>query len=349
MPNFASYTLKPRCYRADRNNRLGEDVSTLILDGTVTVNADDETPMSFSGTVTDPAAIPAFTWFAPFLTVSWWDPEQIDQAIVEQVGLFIALPPGETHTAAQGMGRIEGRDPTWWLKQATMASGASYAAGANVVDSVKADLAALGFTRANIPAKANTFSKKKAFDPGTPWLDSINDRLHRCGCYPLWCDRQGVPTSRPIRKLYREEPVRRIESANGDVVNTVTLDTDTDRLCNRVTVVRNDAAGDPLFSTKTNSRADSPVSTVILGITIGKVIEASNIDTQAEADALALKTLEEGASVLTRLSVDVVPDPHFDVRDVVRLDIRRDDGTVVADGKWLCDQIEIGFTPRQGR
>lgn len=348
MSNFASYRLSPRCYLADRNGVLGDDISTLILDGTVKVSADDETPMQFSGTVSDPDAIPAFSWFAPFLTVSWWDPDLGDQSITEQVGLFIALPPGETHTAAQGMGRIEGRDPTWLLKQHTLASGASYGASTNVVASIAADLAALGFTRVNLVASTKTFGKKKAYDPGTPLLDSINDRLHRIAYYPLYPDTHGVLTSRPHRQLHREEPARTISSANGDVVNTVTLDTDTTRLCNRCTVSLTDAAGDPVWSTKTNARADSPVSTVNLGVVIGKTITASNIDSQAEADSLAMKTLEEGAAVLTRLSVDVIPDPRFGVRDVYEVQIDRDDGTPIARGKWFCDQVTCGFTPKAG-
>lgn len=348
MPNYASYRLKPRCYRSDLNGGIGEDVSALILSGTVKVDSDAEVPMVFTAQTTDSDAFPAFSFVAPFLTVEWFDPDVGGWvSITEQVGLYVVMPPGETHTAAQGMGRIEGRDLCWRLKQDSTAGG-SYAAGANVIDGVVSDLTSRGFTRVNIPASSRTFAKKRAYDPGTDWLTSINDRLYRAGYYPLWFDRQGVPTSRPYRTLGKEEPARTISSANGDVVNVVTLDTDAERLCNRVTVIRNDGAGDPIFTTKTNSRMDSPVSTVNLGLTLGKVIEASNLETQADADALALRTLEEGASVLTRLAVDTIPDPRFDVRDVVELAIVRDDGTSVAGGKWRSDEVSIGFVPGAG-
>jgi hypothetical protein len=348
MPNFATYSLIPHCYRSDKNGAIGEDVSALILSGSVTVDADAEVPMTFTAQTTDPDAFPAFSWLAPFLTVSWWNPDDGDVSITEQVGLYQIMPPGETHTAVQGMGRIEGRDPCWLLKQWTTTSATNYAAGANVIASVVSALNARGFDRVNIPASSRTFTKKRAYDPGTDWLTIINDLLYRAAHYPLFFDRQGVPSSRPYRTLGKEEPARTISSRNGDVVNVVTLDTDPERLCNRVVVIRNDAAGDPIYLVRTNARADSPVSTVNLGITIGKTIEASNLETSAEAEALAMKTLEEGASVLTRLSVDTIPDPRFDVRDVVELSIVRDDGSAVADGKWRSDEVEIGFVPGQG-
>jgi hypothetical protein len=304
--------------------------------------------MTFAAETTDPDAFPAFSYLAPFLTVEWWDPDEgAFVSITEQVGLFIVMPPGETHTNVRPMGRIEGRDLCWRLQQDTSA-GASYAAGANVIGSIVTDLAARGFNRTNIPASSRTFTKRRAYDPGTDWLTSINDRLFRAGYYPLAMDRQGVPTSRPYRTLGKEEPARTISSANGDVVETITLDTDPERLCNRCTVIRNDAAGDPIYLTRTNSRADSPVSTVNLGLTLGKTIEASNLETSAEAEALALKTLEEGASVLTRLAVSTIPDPRFEVRDVVKLAIVRDDGSTVASGYWRVDEVELGFVPGQG-
>jgi hypothetical protein len=346
MPNYASVTLRPRCYRSTQNGGLLDDVSSFVIDGTVRVDADAETPMTFAATVTDPSAFPALTWIAPTLTVEWWDPnENATVSITEQVGVYIVMPLGESHTANQGIGRIDGRDGTWVLKAAATQFGLGIASGTNVVTAVKSRLSSAGFTRSNIPAHPATFPKKVAPDAGTPLLDLVNGWLHRIGYDPLWFDRQGVPTSAPYRSPRKEQPARTISSANGDVVNTVTLDTDIGRLCNRVTVVRNDADGDPVFVTKTNDRADSPVSTVSLGLLIAKTIEASNIDSQAVADALATKTLEQGASVWTRLAVDTIPDPRFDVRDVIELDVRRDDGTVIADGRWYSDEVELPFRP----
>jgi hypothetical protein len=348
MSNRASYTLRPRCYRSDKNGAIGEDISTLILDGLVKVDADAETPMTFTARTDGAGAIPAFSYVAPFLTVEWYDPELGVQSITEQVGLYVVMPPGETHTAVQAVGRIEGRDPTWVLKQDTLPTGLNVAAGANVVTTVKGLLTGAGFTRENIPAKSNTFLKKRAYEPGTSRLDAINDMLFRIGYYSLFADRQGILSSRPFRPLSREEPARRISSANGDVVNVVNLDPDPERLANRVTVIKTDAADDPLVVTRTNARPDSPVSTVNLGMVLGKKIEASNLDTTAELDALALKILEEGASMLTRIEVDTIPDPRFEVRDVVHVVISRDDGTLVADGRWWSDEVSCPFTPQAG-
>lgn len=349
MGKIAAIKLKPRCFVATKNNKLGAQISTSILEGQVNVNARDEVPTKFTAQTMSPEAVPGLSWIAPFLFVEWWDPDLGLQQVREQQGLYQVMPPGETHTEVNGIGRIEAFDPCWLLKYSTKDGGTTIAAGANVVDSIKSILIAAGLTRSNIPSSTKTMPKKKWYDAGTSRLEIINELLMQIGYYPLWCDRKGVPTSRKIGTLRKNEPVRKIRSEDGHVVNTINIDPDRDRLCNRVTVIKTDPS-DPISYTKTNTREDSPISTVNLdGQIMGKKIEASNIDSLDEAKALANKTLEEGASMYHRISLETVPIfLDWDVRDIIQLYIFRDDGYSVARGLWVTDQLQVGFTPKQG-
>jgi hypothetical protein len=144
------------------------------------------------------------------------------------------------------------------------------------------------------------------------------------------------------------EPRRTIASADGEVVGVVEIETDAERLCNRVTVIGQDPTRDvPIVVTKENRRADSPASIQNLGFVKARLIEGSNIDTAAEATDLANTALEEGASVERRVSLATTPDPEFGFHETVRLAVSRDDGTEVLGGTWWWDQLRLGFGPSQ--
>jgi hypothetical protein len=348
MVKQGSYRLKPRAYLSDKNNGAGDGISTLILDGTVKVNANNDIPMSFTGTMMDPNSINDFAWIAPYLTLDYNDQELGLVSQTEQQGLFIVMPPGETHTSVDGTGSIVAYDPCWILKQNTIPNALNFTTGQNIVTSIKSVITGAGFAanRVSIPAKGNNFGKDRSFDPGTPRLDIINELLMLVGYYPLATDRFGIFNSRGFRTLQKEEPIHKISSALGDVVDTVTLDPDPERLCNRCSVSKNDAAGDPVWYTKDNTRLDSPVSIPNMdGVVFGKKIEASNVDTLEEAKALVQKTLEEGASYVKRITVATLPFLEWDIRDVVHLVIFSDSGLEIASDRWWVDSLEVNFVP----
>ena len=341
----------PQCYLADKNNRMGDEITAYVNRGQVSLDANNDVPMTVDIELNRTDIVSGFTWVAPFVAITYWDRTlETDVTIREQVGLYIVMPPGESHTAGAGVANITGYDPTWVLQQSVLANGYTAQKGENVVKAMRSLVQDAGFTRVNIPAKSNTFRKKRAYDPGVTRLEVLNDMAMRIGYYPMWADRQGVISSAYIRSLIKEEPSRTISSNDGHVVDVVTIEQDAERLCNRVVVYKASTNDDdaPILVTMENQRPESPVSTVNLGIILGKKIEGSNIDTIAEAKALARQTLEEGASVLTRLSVSTLPDPRFGVRDVITAVITRDDGKKVARGMWWVDQVSIGFTPQDG-
>jgi len=346
--NAGMYRLRPRCYLSDQSGALGDELTDLMADGEVNVDADAEVPSTFSCRLRDPAAVPAWAWLRPFLRISWYDPTLGLQAVDEPVGHYQVMPPRESHSAAMGIAALDGRDGCWLLKQSSVASGITYAQGANVVEAVRSLLAGAGFARVHIPGKSNTFRAKRHFEAGTPRLDVVNELLHAVGYYPLWFDRSGVAMSRRIQPRYKVEPRRTIASGDGDVVRLVELETDPSRLCNRVTVTADDPKREaPIVVVKSNTRADSPASIANLGFVVAKTIQASNVDTASEATDIANEALEDGASVERRMSLATGPDPAYGFHETIRLAVERDDGTAVVDGLWFWTNLKLGLMPSQ--
>lgn len=348
MPDIGFYRLRPRCFLSGPDAVPREEITDAVMDGEVAVDVEAEVPSTFTASLLDPDRVPAWSWVRPYLTITWYDPAAGNQTLTEPLGNFLVGPPAERHSPAMGTATIDGTDGCWVLKQGSLEDAVTFAAGANVVDAITGLVAAAGFTKIHIPARSNTFPKKRHYDAGTSRLEVINELLHRIAYHPLWFDRHGVAMSRRILPRHKVEPRRTIASGNGDVVRLVELETDAERLCNRVTVTGNDPTRDaPIVVTKTNRRADSPASVQNLGFVKARAIEGSNVDTVAEATDLANKALEDGASVERRVRLATIPDPGFAFHETIRLAIERDDGTDVASGLWWWSQLRIGFAPAQ--
>jgi hypothetical protein len=341
----------PRCYRSDERGRIGDEITELVTNGEVNVDVEAEVPMTFRADLIDPDAIAAWTWIRPFLALHWFDVATgADVTVTEPVGHFLVLPRAERQTAAMGLATIDGVDGCWRLKQSCYETAPKWAAGANVVAAITSVLTSGGIDadRIHIPARSNTFLKKRAYEPGTDRLTIVNDLLMRIGNYPVWFDRDGVAMSRRIVPLNKVEPRRELRSDRGDIIGVVELDTDVERLCNRVVVVGNDPKEDtPIVVAKTNRRPDSPASIANLGFVKSRLIEGSNVETTADATSLANQALEEGASVERRVRLATIPDAAFGFRETIRLKITRDDGVEILDGRWWWNALRIGFTPAQ--
>lgn len=158
----------------------------------------------------------------------------------------------------------------------------------------------------------------------------------------------------PYHGLGDVEPNRRLASAAGDIAGDLDEEPVLDSFCNDITVVCTDPARTPFVVHLRNDDPVSPTSTVSLqdadgnSLVIARTVEDPSLADPATARAMAQRILEESTSVYTRLTLGATPDPRFEAHEVVALDVRRDDGTVVAAGRWWWDELTIGFTPQQG-
>ena len=348
MRRAGSVQITPRLYRATITGEIREDISSIVTSGKVTYDQDRDIQMSFSSLVRDPSAIEGYQDFlAPYLTLTYSD----GYSITEPLGLYVAVPPKRDAMPQFTRGTIDGRDLTWLLASDTVDGPYTITAGTNRVEAVRAILDGMGL-RHSIPDTALTFAGDETWAPGTRKLRLVNDVLLGTNMYAIYMRRDGWLTSMAGQRLSSVEPAVRYAAPAEDrvrVVRSQSIEPDMSKVFNKITVVRDDPSKTALYAVAINDDPESPVSTTSLGMTLAppEPIRNQHIATQAEADALALRYLEEAASVYTKITLNTTPDPSRNPHEVYELAVSNRAGAV-AEGKWWCGGWQIGFTPADG-
>jgi hypothetical protein len=325
----------PALFTASKQNQLYDDISTELIAGQVALDLDlDGAKMSFSGVMKNPRAVSPFVDFvAPFLRLIYEDGTED----YEQVGLFCLLPSKADSAPGGTVQELQGVDLCWLLDADHSTATTDMTLGANVVSEAVADLASGGITRHRIPASSYVSTKAVSWPPGTSRLRRVNDRLMMAGYYTICFDRHGIAMSLPYNDLSDVEPAVVYSTAEGTRLVPPTSDEpDSTGICNRVVVVGTDPSQPPIYAVRENTDPLSPVSFDNLGgIWLSVTREVSQLQDQAAADALAEEMLRNGASYLRHITLQTLPDPYRQPREVYQLDISNSAG-VVADGKWRC-------------
>jgi hypothetical protein len=343
----------PALFTANKQNQLYDDISAQMDEGRVLLDLDlDGAKMSFEARMTTKRAVSPFVDFvAPFIRLVYEDGSED----YEQVGLFALVLASAEHYPGRAVGdstqggsfqQLDGRDLCWLLAADHATSTVNMDSGDNVIVEAIADLAAGGITRVNIPASAYTTSKDVSWPPGTSRLRRVNDRLMMAGYYTVTFDRHGIATSKPYTDLASAQPAVTYSGGTGSRIVPPIADTpDMTRFCNRVVVVGTDPALEPVYAIRENTDPLSPASFGNLGGQwISRTEENPEIQTQDAADALADALIRNGASYYRTLTIQTLPDPTRQPREVYGVELTNADGTV-ADGLWHCSGWELPIKP----
>jgi hypothetical protein len=331
-------------YRATAENVWLEDISNKVEGGSIAVDMNQDTPMTFSGRTLENGVLTAYDdWIAPVMTYRRLDEETgLELTMTRQLGLYLVMPPIREFTAAQGVDTIDGRDPLWLLASAGPGAAWSRATGQNIGIAIET-VCGLAGVRHAIQTTSMTLPKRRTWPWNATWLQIANDLARMAGFVPLWTDRVGRVRSHKFRKLGSVEPARLISHTNRMVVDQVRIEPDMNRFCNHVVVVGNDPKGNPVVAERLNNDVNSETSTVTLGFTRSLFEEDPNIDDQDAADALADRLIEQGSSVYQRMSVRTMPVLDWEPGDINQIDIETDHGEPVASGRWRWDRLEMGL------
>ncbi len=332
-----------RLYVATRDNVIQDEVvAGRVMDGGVSLSLNDAIKMQFRASATPPdIATPYSQYLAPFLRLEQPDGSSTDS----QLGLFAFEPPSVRHHRSISTGAIQGADLTWLLSLDGFGTTYTVVSGTNYVTAALAILTGAGFTRVAIPSTTKTIPTAMTFGSEKTKLQIVNDLLEGCGYYHLWVDRTGRLMSGPYIDWDVMEPALYVGAGGVSVTDYVEDEPVMDRLTNKVTVVRENTALPPLDWTETNNNPASPVSTVRLGVTIRKRHADQHIADLATAQETARHMLQLGASYYRRVRFSTGPDPSRNPREVYQLDVRRDDGTPLVVGRFLCSGWALGFRP----
>lgn len=326
---------EPALYTATKTNQLLEDITAQMVRGEVTLDLDlDGSKMTFTAEMRKKREIrPLQDFVAPFLRLIYEDGSQV----MEQVGLFVLLPPPASHYPSDSFYQLDGRDLCWLLDANQTPVTVNDSAPSTPVGQAKVALNSVGMTRQSIPNVSAVYTRSVSWGPGTSRLRRINDRFSSAGYYSLWFDRRGVATSRPYDDLATAQPAVTYRSADGSrVVPPIEEQPDWTRVCNRVIVLGTDPAAAQIVAVRENNDIASPASYTNLGGWITRTIEAPELQTQAAANAMAENILREGASFYRTLTLQTLPDPTRNPREVYALDISDRQGAQLFSGKWRC-------------
>jgi hypothetical protein len=221
-----------------------------------------------------------------------------------------------------------------------------------VVTAVETILTDMGFTRIAITPSSRVLTSDRSWKPGTTKLEVINNLLNGAGYYSLYTRKDGSFASSPYESIKSAgasttydttDPYARVK-----VIRTITLDSTSDRIVNKVVVIKDNSNEAPIVVTRQNTNPNSPTSIQSLGVTIARVDRDSNLIDEAAAETKAMRLLEEGSMVYQRLKMTTTPDLEREANETYRLNIIDARGELVADGLWNCRGWEIGFNPSDG-
>lgn len=331
-------------------NEIVRDISDQLVKGTVTMNEDLRTPMTFSATLRDPSIVrQGLDYLAPRLRIAWNDGSVVDS----QVGLYAVLPPGEQRHRWRGTdAAIDARDLTWRLDAFAFDRTYTAAAGADIIAAAVAVLNAAGLTRHRLVSPRIRLKEPRSWLAGTPALDIVNDLLGSVGYYRIWPDSTGVLTSRAYQDTADAAPVVTYRSGPDTelMTDTIVEKSPGAPAVNRIVVIRpgtgsSDAA--PLTAVR-NTRPEHPTSAAATGTIVSRTVRDSTLVDQAAVDALADRLLREAAGRYRVLSFKTLPDPRRTMHEIYGLDIVNQAGKEIAADNWRCRTWEMGFTPSDG-
>ncbi|MGC4107810.1 MAG: hypothetical protein QM753_15925 [Thermomicrobiales bacterium] len=337
--------ITPSLYRVTKYNDILEDISDAVLSGSVTFDSTRKIPMTLSCELQDSVTVAPYNdYLAPFLKV-----EYDDGSVAEsQLGLYSVVPYRQNVAMQSRKYSIDARDGCWALSEDVFSNGYTSPQGATYRSEVESILTGSGITRFAISGSSVTVPEALSWKAGTPKLDVINDLLRGMGNYPLYFDKVGVARSMayvPMASMASSTTYSTRTPQRVGIVKTISVEPLVSEVWNKVVVVKDNSNQAPIVVTKRNMNMASPTSIPNLGREIAIVIRDGNLADQSAAEALAQKTLDEGATINNRLSLSTLPDPERGFYEAITLEAYQGE-TAIAVGKWFVRAWKIGFTPK---
>lgn len=361
----------PRFYRSTWDNVLLEDLSGGVVSGSVTHDTSRATHWTLDCTMTYDgwrALRPFVDWVSPVQNLLYPDGTTVSR----QLGHYLVLDSPEQRQELGGTVRLDARDALWLLNAQGLATaiqvtGGSFGALArSVVAQTLVEGSPTGRGLRNtipditVPIRADTY---RGFPVATLRLAVVNELLTTAVYYPVYTNQLGVLGTQPRLPLYDRAPLRSwyanppsgshfigsdlvdltpFVGQPSPVIGAVDTSPGSASLVDQIIVVSGVGGGTPITgSAKLNQFA--PQQVPVAGTS--KTITVPMVTSNASANVIALRILEELLTENTTISLTVKPDPDFvAIHAPARLGIWDLLGRPVAVGKFLVKRVRYGMT-----
>lgn len=349
-------TVATRVEIRDSRNRPVARVPGPIRNGKVELNvhAAIKQTFRFSARDTDRWLRPFTTMLAPFVTIT----DLNGKVSHYQCGLYVTVPPDESHTPTGTTSEIEARDLTYYAATRAPSYRPTFTAGQNIAATIRGILQTVGITAASysVPTDTRTFDKDLSIWPaGTPWLTIAN---HLCGMLGWYTLTPSLPSGRLITMPYMDMQVTQPHAIyrDGDgssVFSPFGTKPILTTLANHIVVTRDDTDPAKRFShTESNTDPRSPSSIPNIG-RLSRSVFDSQLTDLAAAKAKARQLMQEWGSLQVNAEMITALEPWHQPYEIYDLAFTRRDGTAIeeATGKFRCSgwSMDLGVNVKAMR
>lgn len=346
---YAALKKGAQLWTCDAKGNLGDDITKYVdsmtvqhdwlgaVKGTLNVQLRDT---SLARSIT--------TCLMPRVQMEWREISGQRREIDAPLGVYHYLPPDQDITETQIINNITAYDGTWALGQLTADSLKIIGTGRPYGLEALRLLEAQAPMNLNIPNTGQTVVTPRTIRPNDSLYDWANDLMAAANYWDLAARNDGNVTSYARTTLSDAVPDRIIDSRLGDVIRVpVRKQPDRDGFCNQVYLASNNPEADLTLRDGYKISYVDPASpySIVNTITISKAITDSRSESFDILRQKAVMMLERAAGLLTRMTVNVIPNPQYTPREVWQVDIRQRDNTVIATGNYFVEQVHWGLTP----
>lgn len=330
----STYLSIPRIYRSDIHRTILEDITPArAMQASFTMNTDFDTKRQATIEVWNPDELtPLGDWIVAELDIV----DDSGTIATVPLGHYLVIEPDITGDNFGRRGTLELRDLSWILRQSTIDQPYTIPAGVDHGAAARniALLQGIPSSMINIPNSNTVTPAPVVPHEGDSWLDLMIDVLAGGAMYQPWMANDMRLTSYKVRDISNAPPDAVYKTADGaKIIPPYSQKPEISKLRNRVTV-RKKTPGEPTIAyTATVTDRSSPAHPDRLGemmgtdqpIILGTVYEEGQIETEAEAQALAEARLSELVSFLDRVHIETYVD-HTSLEEHQILDLDLEDG-----------------------
>lgn len=247
----------------------------------------------------------------------WYRTEAGDLSEEWPIGVFIVATPAAAYSDAGRAVSLELYDKTQILNDDMIPASYQVPAGTNVIEAVRAVLAAAGQTRTALEETEQTLATSMVWPAGTTRLRIINDLLDTANYFSIWVDGDGVFRA----TAYRDPKYRGVTWTFEDNEKSIyspdfTHDFDTFAVPNRVIVTGQTDGDTPAPVAVASDTSGGPFSYQKRGRWITRYEEGQEASDQATLNSIAARLLAEGQQVGSTYQIQHAPIP-LNVNSVV--------------------------------
>lgn len=273
-------------------------------------------------------------------------PELIIDGIVWPLGVYLPVSVRNKESETSKTAQIEAYDQGWQVQDVRTEGVLHISSGTNYIEAIKTLLTAAGIVIViATPTSATLTEDREDWEPGTSYLEIINQLLDEINYNTLWFNQQGAAILEPESVPTAANIEHTINSDDPGCLMLPGISNEVD-LFNApnvfVCVCSNPDKSGVMTATSENTNPQSALSIARRGRRIVQVTKVDNIASQAELEAYADLMRNESMITGETWQIQTALQPGHGVNDVVAFH-HRDETSICIERAWSMSLTSGGI------